>query len=120
MTVSALSAARTLGELRDWTLSNLEIQKILYLAHMYHLGRTGQPLINEAFEAWDYGPVVPEVYGRAKGTGSAPIRPSAFSWYVPVMPGTTEFNILKDAADGLKGVRPAISLTLPIGRWRLG
>lgn len=38
MTVSVLSAAKTLAEMTDWNLSNLEMNKILYLAHMLRLG----------------------------------------------------------------------------------
>ena len=47
MTVNSLSAARTLCELRDWKLSNLELQKLLYLAEMYNLGMYDQALIDE-------------------------------------------------------------------------
>jgi|GEM_PF-6636616 len=58
MAVHALSAARAICELRDWEVSNLELQKILYIAHMVYLGETdSHPLIKENFEAWDYGPV---------------------------------------------------------------
>jgi len=49
--VPALLAARTICELRDWSVSNLELQKILYFAQMIHLGETdGHPLIGENFE----------------------------------------------------------------------
>ncbi|WP_018875273.1 Panacea domain-containing protein [Thioalkalivibrio sp. ALJ8] len=73
MTVSAISAAKAICEASDWSVSNLALQKILYIAHMVHYGRTGQPLIDESFEAWDYGPVVPAVYHRAKAFGSDPV-----------------------------------------------
>ena len=49
MSVSALSAAKTFCELRDWKISNLELQKLLYIAQMLHLGRYGTPLISERF-----------------------------------------------------------------------
>jgi len=74
MTVSVLSAARHLCEKSGWTLSNLKLQKILFLAHMVHLGEKGGPLVSERFEAWDYGPVSPDLYRRVKVFGSAPIR----------------------------------------------
>ena len=69
----ALSVAKRLLELSDWSLTNLKLQKLLYIAHMIWLGRTGQPLIREAFEAWDYGPVCPVVYHRAKCFGARPV-----------------------------------------------
>lgn len=71
--VSALSAARRMCERSDWQLSNLQLQKMLYLAQMMYLGRTGTRLINGTFEAWDYGPVLPAVYSEAKVFGSRPI-----------------------------------------------
>lgn len=74
MTIQSLSAAKRLCERSGWTLSNLKLQKILYLAHMVYLGRTrGTPLIDGAFEAWDYGPVQPEVYHKAKIFGRDPV-----------------------------------------------
>lgn len=101
MAVSALSAARTLCELRDWNISNLALQKILYIAEMYHLGMTGKPLIREDFEAWDYGPVVPEVYSQARGFGSGPV-PNVFHWIPSVPPHTEEHKILAEVADMTK------------------
>lgn len=74
MAVSSVLAARKVCELAGWTLSNLSLQKILYFAHMLHLGRHGEPLVGESFEAWDYGPVLPSVYHRAKVFGSSPVR----------------------------------------------
>lgn len=65
--MSVLRAARTLGRESDWSLSNLEMQKVLYIAQMLHLGRTGKPLFTNRFEAWDYGPVVPDLYHAVKG-----------------------------------------------------
>ncbi len=71
MTISVHSAAKRLASRSGWTLSNLKLQKILYLSHMFYLGRTdGEPLISGLFEAWDYGPVHPSLYHRAKIFGS--------------------------------------------------
>lgn len=72
--VSALAAARRMCERSDWTLTNLELQKMLYLAQMMFLGTRGERLFNSSFEAWDYGPVLPEVYRQVKAFGSQPIR----------------------------------------------
>ena len=74
MSTPAVIAAKRLCEQSGWTLSNLELQKLLYLAHMAYLGRTGRPLILESFEAWDLGPVVPTLYHRAKAFGSSPVQ----------------------------------------------
>lgn len=73
--VSARAAARRFCERSDWTLTNLELQKMLYLAHMQYMGQTnGSRLMDETFEAWDYGPVSPEVYWYVRDFGRAPIK----------------------------------------------
>ena len=65
--VSALSAARRLCEKSGWQLTNLQVQKMLYLAHMNYVGKTsGKPLIDGNFEAWIYGPVNREVYNKLR------------------------------------------------------
>ena len=72
---------------------------------MYYLGQhDGEPLIREEFEAWDYGPVVPELYHHAKGFGSGPVK-NVFHWVDPVAPNTPEFEALSAAAVGTKGMR---------------
>ncbi|MGV8831704.1 MAG: Panacea domain-containing protein [Devosia sp.] len=101
MTVHSLSAARSLCELRDWKLSNLELQKLLYLAEMYNLGLYGEPLIDGEFEAWDYGPVAPDVYARARGFGSGPI-PNVFHWVPDVPTSSRDYAMLKEIASQAK------------------
>lgn len=44
-------------------VSNLQLQKILYFAHLESL-KQGEKLINEPFEAWGFGPVVRVVYNE--------------------------------------------------------
>ncbi len=56
-----------------WTLTNLQLQKILYIAQLFSYGLRGSPIFNNSIEAWDYGPVVPEVYHQLKYAGNAPI-----------------------------------------------
>jgi uncharacterized phage-associated protein len=72
--INVISAAKRLCERSGWTLTNLQLQKILYLAQMLHLGKHGSRLINGEFEAWAYGPVLPVLYSQAKIYGGGPIR----------------------------------------------
>ena len=65
--------AKTLCSLSDWKMTNLSLQKLLYLAHMYYLGTYQQPLIDGHFEAWNFGPVEPELYHKVKAYGNGPI-----------------------------------------------
>jgi uncharacterized phage-associated protein len=100
MTVPVLSAAKRLAERSGWTLSNLELQKILYLAHMFYLGRTGgEPLVPGQFEAWDYGPVHPDLYHRVKVFGSDKVENIFYG--NPDLPEGPERAILDEAYDSL-------------------
>lgn len=71
--MSVLAAAQTLGAEAGWSLTNLHMQKVLYVAQMLHMGRTGRPLFNDRFEAWEYGPVVPALYRHAKVFKNKPV-----------------------------------------------
>lgn len=71
--MSAIAAAATLADLSGGTLTNLQLQKILYLAQMFHLGETKEPIFSEDFKAWKLGPVLPQVYAKAKIYGSKPV-----------------------------------------------
>ena len=61
------------NQLEDDQISNLKLNKLLYYAQGTHLARTGKPLFENAIEAWQYGPVVPEVYQKYKACGKNPI-----------------------------------------------
>lgn len=43
-------------------ISNLQLQKILYFIQVDALKTTGEPAFLNNIEAWQFGPVVPEVY----------------------------------------------------------
>ena len=49
------------------TISNMKLQKLLYLAQGIHLAlKNDTPLFVDPIEAWKYGPVVPSVYHKFK------------------------------------------------------
>lgn len=50
-------------------LTPMKVQKLIYIAHGWHLALSGKPLISEDVQAWQYGPVVPEVFHRLKRYG---------------------------------------------------
>lgn len=48
------------------TITNLQLNKLLYYAQGHYLARTGKPLFDEPIEAWKYDPVVKSVYQHYK------------------------------------------------------
>lgn len=55
------------------SISNLKLQKILYFIQAEFLVSQDRPCFREKIEAWDFGPVIPEVYCRYKVYGGATI-----------------------------------------------
>lgn len=51
-------------------MSPMKIQKLLYYAQAWYLKlNDGNPLIDEYFSRWDYGPVIPSLYHDLKANG---------------------------------------------------
>lgn len=71
---NSFEAAKKIVHLSDDSVTNLQLQKILYLAHMVHLVKCKEPLVSESFRAWTYGPVLPKVYHHLKIFGSKPVK----------------------------------------------
>ncbi|MGV8081929.1 MAG: Panacea domain-containing protein [Syntrophales bacterium] len=57
-------------------LSNLKLQKLVYYSQGLHLAVFNRPLFRETIYAWQYGPVVPDLYHSYKqwGAGGIPAR----------------------------------------------
>ncbi|MDR0510371.1 MAG: DUF4065 domain-containing protein [Rikenellaceae bacterium] len=58
-------------------VSNLKLQKLLYYVQGFSLVILGEPMFEEEIEAWEYGPVVRDVYCEFKPLGAAAIIPDA-------------------------------------------
>lgn len=60
---------------KDYGVSNLKLQKLLYLVQAYFLLNRNGVCFKEEIQAWDFGPVVPEAYHEFKRFGSGDIPP---------------------------------------------
>ena len=65
---------RLANDIQDNSIDNLKINKMLYYAQGWALVRLGRPLFDESIQAWDYGPVIPEVYHAFKCCGKLSIK----------------------------------------------
>ena len=59
---NALYVAKYILQNSTKGLSNLELQKTLYFSEINYIKKYKKHLINDDFEAWQFGPVVRKVY----------------------------------------------------------
>lgn len=55
-------------------ITPLQLQKILYFISSHYAKISNKRVINEDFETWTYGPVLPSVYQEFKVYGANPIK----------------------------------------------
>lgn len=72
--VQVASRLINLGMQSGNPLTHMQLQKLTYIAHGYHLAITGAPLLNEPVAAWKYGPVIPAMYDAFKAFGNSGIK----------------------------------------------
>lgn len=80
MSYSALAVANEFIKLsrlandRPHEVTNMKLQKLVYIAHGYYLGLTDHPLINNDIHAFEWGPVIPVLYKNLKAYGANKIQ----------------------------------------------
>jgi uncharacterized phage-associated protein len=69
------TVAKFVCEQSSWQISNLSLQKMLYLAQVDYIGEhDGERIVDTVFEAWNLGPVSPELYRKVKIFGADPVK----------------------------------------------
>ena len=53
--------------------TQMQLHKLIYYGHGWYLGHVGEPLLDEAVQAWQYGPVLPSIYDEFRMFGANPI-----------------------------------------------
>ena len=114
---SAFDLAGTLCENSGWKLSNLSVQRLVYLAQMIHLGEGQRPFFPEQFEAWDYGPIIPSLYHELKMFGSDPVE--AYAPLGRMNPETETQNFIMDYLDDL-GSKKRPGQLVALTHWKNG
>jgi uncharacterized phage-associated protein len=72
----------------------MKLQKLIYLAHGWHLFFLNAPLISQDIEAWKYGPVIPEVYSEFREFKGNPITRLATVPPTSLMPTEIQQRLL--------------------------
>jgi len=95
MAISIDESAKKVCILSNWTITNLKLQKVLYISQVAFLGKNNSLLLNGEFEAWDYGPVLPELYHKVKRFGANRIKDIFYN--VEEIKNTEEASFLEEA-----------------------
>lgn len=62
-----------LASRRRQSLTHMQLQKLVYIAHGWNLALNNRPLTEDDPEAWNYGPVYRDLYLALRRYGSRPI-----------------------------------------------
>lgn len=73
MAYRAIDVANAFISARVPGLTPMKLQKLIYFSHGWCLALTGKPFIDASFEAWPYGPVIPEIYQAFKSYRGNPV-----------------------------------------------
>lgn len=71
LTVAA--AILKIAKSKGVSLTPMQLMKLVYIAHGWSLGLRGIDLFRNRIEAWQYGPVMPDLYHATKQFGRNPI-----------------------------------------------
>lgn len=97
MTVSSHAIANafiSLAAEQGRKLTNMQIQKLVFLAHGYCLALCEKPLYYHNTHAWQWGPVIPKLYKALQKFGSGFVD-SPLESEDTVDPSTKEYEIIK-------------------------
>ena len=62
-----------LADATGCSLTQMQVQKLVYFSHGWHLALRNEALTMEPFEAWDYGPVIRRLWEHLRVFGSRPV-----------------------------------------------
>ena len=83
MAIHTLSVANAILDEADSQgidVTPMQLQKLLYFTNGWHMEiHNGQPILSDSFEAWQFGPVMPQVYHKFKEYGSKKITGRAMN-----------------------------------------
>lgn len=61
------------SDAQGMAITNMALNKLVYFSHGWHLAIYDRPLVDSRFEAWQFGPVHPQLYKQFKVFGDQPI-----------------------------------------------
>jgi uncharacterized phage-associated protein len=80
-------------------LTNMQLQKLVFLAQGYSLALLDKSLFEKDIHAWQWGPVIPSLYNELRKYGSGVVS-EALSTDDAITPSTPEAEIIEGVWEG--------------------
>jgi uncharacterized phage-associated protein len=85
--IAVADAILRLAKKNKLKITPLQLMKLVYIAHGWHLAIRDSGLFNERIEAWKYGPVIPDLYYATRKYGRSAIPFELILDEDPELPG---------------------------------
>ena len=92
LAASVANAFLAKAEAEGKLLTNMQVQKLVFIAHGFYLAFFDTSLIEEEVKAWQWGPVIPPLYNKLKKHGSG-IIPGRIP-DVPTVPPGSQMDVI--------------------------
>jgi uncharacterized phage-associated protein len=76
-------------------LTNMQLQKLVYISHGYNLAIQKEPLLYQGVYAWQFGPVIPDLYEALKQYGAGYVAEDIPETEDSVNPDSPEMDIIR-------------------------
>jgi uncharacterized phage-associated protein len=126
---NTFAVANYILELEKKGITNLKLQKLIFLAYGIHLSLYQEKLYSSQIQAWKLGPVVKDIYnefkthGRAEITTRANILISDNEFYSPTIPNDYEKEKMSVIAAclfyGKKSAYELVDITHEMNCWKI-
>ena len=93
---SAANAFLDLARRDEKSLTNMQLQKLVFIAHGYSLAKLGVPLFHNNIHAYELGPVIPNLYKTLKRYGAGEVKDYIQTDAPPITEDSPEMEIIRE------------------------
>lgn len=94
------NAFYTLANKDGKKLTNMQLQKLVYIAHGFNLAVQGEALFTDQVRAWEYGPVIPDLYNELKKYGAGEVTGRLLTKTPPIKQESPEMQVIRAVWNG--------------------